>query len=407
MKYLIHCTNNADAASRGTEVATIDDVEFNGSLNELLNFVAWATNECIGFPDEDDFRNDVKSGEWELRSDEEAKNDIDSADVGAGYAVVFWVKDSHGRTVLDTGIDESDWMSEEDGDEDWEVDDEEEQEEPWTGGDFEIKDGVLVKYHGKGGEVVIPDEVTIIGYTAFRGCEDLTSVTIPEGVTDIKSDAFFGCSSLTSVTIPSSATSIGWDAFYGCDNLNSVMIPSSVTSIGFSAFGSCTKLADVKILNPNLFKEVVKNPDKSFKDTPWAEKAKSGLVKENRMKKINENTKVTLTLNQLKKLIKESIVTESSDSGVKEFEQIEPGDIVHRDGYDTSLFVVIRKGSASEIDDPTGALSELLDNDLIGEDEPCVLTSSLQTGERVCWVYGTGGVIGEWEMGNIKNVSER
>ena len=34
-------------------------------------------------------------------------------------------------------------------------------------GDFEIKDGVLVKYKGEGGAVVIPAEVTTIGTAAF------------------------------------------------------------------------------------------------------------------------------------------------------------------------------------------------------------------------------------------------
>ncbi len=33
--------------------------------------------------------------------------------------------------------------------------------------DFKIKNGVLVKYHGMGGAVVIPDSVTSIGDQAF------------------------------------------------------------------------------------------------------------------------------------------------------------------------------------------------------------------------------------------------
>ena len=37
-------------------------------------------------------------------------------------------------------------------------------------GDFEIEDGVLRAYRGKGGEVVIPKSVTIIGAYVFAAC---------------------------------------------------------------------------------------------------------------------------------------------------------------------------------------------------------------------------------------------
>ena len=51
------------------------------------------------------------------------------------------------------------------------------------------------------GEVVIPSSITVegkeytvtrIGYEAFRGCSDLTSVTIPNSVTSIGDCALFG-----------------------------------------------------------------------------------------------------------------------------------------------------------------------------------------------------------------------
>jgi hypothetical protein len=86
-----------------------------------------------------------------------------------------------------------------------------------------------------------------IGYSAFGGCSDLTSVTIPNSVTSIGEDAFSGCSSLTSVTIPSSVTSIGNSVFYGCSGLTSVDIPNSVTSIGDFAFYCCSSLTSVTI----------------------------------------------------------------------------------------------------------------------------------------------------------------
>ena len=49
--------------------------------------------------------------------------------------------------------------------------------------DFVIKDGVLKKYIGPGGDVVIPEGVTEIDWSAFSDCSSLTSVTIPQSVT--------------------------------------------------------------------------------------------------------------------------------------------------------------------------------------------------------------------------------
>ena len=79
--------------------------------------------------------------------------------------------------------------------------------------DFVIVSGVLKKYVGPGGDVVIPEGVTEIGSWAFSGCSSLTSVTIPKGVTIIGDCAFSNCSGLTSVTIPDSVVNIGERAF--------------------------------------------------------------------------------------------------------------------------------------------------------------------------------------------------
>ncbi len=94
---------------------------------------------------------------------------------------------------------------------------------------------------------IIPEDVTIIGESAFVGCTGLTSITIPESVTSIVDNAFQNCSGLTSVTIPNSVTSIGGYAFSSCSGLTSVTIGSNVESIGESAFYNCGKLAKVKV----------------------------------------------------------------------------------------------------------------------------------------------------------------
>ena len=124
--------------------------------------------------------------------------------------------------------------------------------------------------------LTIPTSVTSIGDGAFMDCSSLTSIvvesgntmydsrencnaiietasniliagcqstTIPNSVTSIGESAFRGCSSLTSLTIPDSVTSIGNYAFYGCSSLTSVTIPNAVTSIGEQAFKNCSSLA--------------------------------------------------------------------------------------------------------------------------------------------------------------------
>ena len=136
--------------------------------------------------------------------------------------------------------------------------------------------------------LVIPDEVTSIGSSAFYGCRGLTSVTIGNSVESIGNGAFYGCSGLTKVivndiaawcnisfgsfsasnpfyyakhlysdenteitnlVIPDGVTSIGSRAFASCTGLTSVTIPNSVTSIGSSAFSSCKGLTSVTIPN--------------------------------------------------------------------------------------------------------------------------------------------------------------
>ena len=89
---------------------------------------------------------------------------------------------------------------------------------------FEIEDGILKRYSGPAGDLVIPD-----------------------GVTHIDKEVFFYNRRLTSVVIPNGVISIGDRAFKDCNNLTRVILPDSINSIGEMAFGFCGKLTECNL----------------------------------------------------------------------------------------------------------------------------------------------------------------
>ena len=95
----------------------------------------------------------------------------------------------------------------------------------------------------------IPNSVTNIGYCAFCDCSSLTSINIPNSVTNIGDYALMGCKSLTNINIPNSVTNIGKMAFRGCKSLININIPNSVTNIGNWAFAGCRSLTSINIPN--------------------------------------------------------------------------------------------------------------------------------------------------------------
>lgn len=100
-----------------------------------------------------------------------------------------------------------------------------------------------------------------LGWGAFYGCSNLSSITFPVGVlTYINGSVFKNCSSLTEVIVPDGVTNI-YDAFEGCSGLVSLTIPNSVTSIGSlsGVSSSCTITID--------------NSEGSIPGAPWGSEA--------------------------------------------------------------------------------------------------------------------------------------
>ncbi len=92
--------------------------------------------------------------------------------------------------------------------------------------DFVIENGVLKKYVGPGGDVVVPDGVTEIGISAFFRSK-ATKITLPDTVINIAEEAFRSCRTLESIRLSESLRSVGEMAFRYCTSLTELVFPQS------------------------------------------------------------------------------------------------------------------------------------------------------------------------------------
>lgn len=124
------------------------------------------------------------------------------------------------------------------------------------------------------GELVLSNNIEVIGVDAFLSCQQLTKITLPSTIKEIAKDAFYNCIELTEVVIPSDAalTTIGYGAFTYCHKLTTLAIPSTVTKVGESAFLGCTLLdhivlpASITKIEAALFKDCESLSDLTYGD---------------------------------------------------------------------------------------------------------------------------------------------
>lgn len=76
-----------------------------------------------------------------------------------------------------------------------------------------------VKKLGLSGNVVVPDEFNVIGEGAFKGRNDVYSVTLHRRVRKVSKEAFCGCENLREITTEGEIDSIGIRAFADCPSL--------------------------------------------------------------------------------------------------------------------------------------------------------------------------------------------
>ncbi len=134
----------------------------------------------------------------------------------------------------------------------------------------------LTHYFGLGGEVVIPESLSLteIGQYAFSnfdyiakepheiteaepdatkmwyiGDDTITTVIIPEGVEKIGPYAFANLTALKTVVLPSTLKTISQGAFYGCNSLTTVKGLENVKFINQGAFYGCNIKTDLSLDN--------------------------------------------------------------------------------------------------------------------------------------------------------------
>lgn len=87
-------------------------------------------------------------------------------------------------------------------------------------------------------EVALPACLERIDESAFRGCENLTTINLSDSIRYIGDGAFYGCSSLKNIHWPLRLTTIGSRAFRQTA-LETISLPEGVTSVGDGAFSDC------------------------------------------------------------------------------------------------------------------------------------------------------------------------
>ncbi len=145
-------------------------------------------------------------------------------------------------------------------------------ETPGSDFEFDKGTGMIVKYVGKGGVVVIPGKIDgvvvkgikqnafdqsqqFLGDPNFKG--GITAVKIPETATKLEPFAFYSCYDLTRVALPSELKEIPNSFLYDGKKLTDVIIPKGVTKIGDYAFFNCASLETLPL--PDGLKEIGSN----------------------------------------------------------------------------------------------------------------------------------------------------
>ena len=95
--------------------------------------------------------------------------------------------------------------------------------------------------------VVLPASVKSIGFAAFAGCDQLTTIAFPASLDSISGYAFSG-SGLTSVELPASVKTVGEGTFFYAAQLETTNLPDSLTTVPAFTFAGAEALVAESIV---------------------------------------------------------------------------------------------------------------------------------------------------------------
>ena len=115
--------------------------------------------------------------------------------------------------------------------------------------------------------VRLPQTLITIPAYSFSNCHSLTDIPIPESVRKVQESSFVNCYSLRSIDLSDNIDKLGKRAFVECTSLEQIIIRSSSSNIRFgdNIFLRCSSLSTIKVypwLFPKIFEAM--NGDPSF-----------------------------------------------------------------------------------------------------------------------------------------------
>lgn len=104
-------------------------------------------------------------------------------------------------------------------------------------------------------EAILPENLRTLGRSAFEN-SGIETVCLPEGLTYISDSCFYNCRQLKAVELPETMETIGDAAFLCCTALEELTLPDSVRRISNDAFHKCTSLKYISL--PEALRELDK-----------------------------------------------------------------------------------------------------------------------------------------------------